>query len=67
MVPEVGQAEAKLNELQAGCRDGGLPTTQTPARLNAQKAFPGLEPEEAGSKGNVHRSCMAARGSVPLL
>lgn len=52
MVPEVGQAEAKLSELQAGCRDGGLPTTQTPARLNAQKAFPGLEPEEAGSKGN---------------
>lgn len=30
----------------------GLPTAQTPGRLNAQKAFPGLEPEEAGSEGN---------------
>lgn len=67
MVPEVGQLEAKLKELQAGCRDGGLPTAQTPARLNAQRHFRGWNPRRLALRETVHRSCMAARGSVPLL
>ena len=35
----------------------GLPTTQTPGRLNGWKAFPALEPQEAGcerSRCTVH-------------
>lgn len=37
-------------------------------RLNAQKAFVDLDPEEAGSEGNrVYHLCMAAKGlPVPL-
>lgn len=56
-----GQAEAKLSESEGACRDGGLPSAQIPGRLNAQKAFPGLEPKEAGSEGNrVYSRCIAA-------
>lgn len=51
MVPEVGVGRGQTR-VAGGVQRWGLPTTQTPGRLNAPKAFPGLEPKEAGSEGN---------------
>lgn len=53
-----GQAEAKLGESEEACRDRGLPIARTPGRLDAQKAFPGLGPGEAGSELIGYRSAM---------
>lgn len=51
MVPEVGVGRGQTR-VAGGVQRWGLPTAQTPGRLNAPKAFPGLEPKEAGSEGN---------------
>lgn len=69
MVPEMGAGRGQAWRVRGGVQRWGLPTAQTPGRLNGQKAFPGLEPEETGSEGSrVHCSCMAAEGlPVPLL
>lgn len=69
MVPEMGAGRGQARRVRSDVQRWRLTVAQTRGRLDAQKAFPGLEPEEAGSEGNkVSCSCMAAkRPTVSLL
>lgn len=59
-----GQAEAKLDELQAACRDGGSPLPRPLEGLMPRRHFQGCNPRRLALGAVVHGLCVAAAGAL---